>query len=195
MCRKVSGAPFTGFVEFPDGALERTQGRPEEFHSSEGVLRCFCGACGSSLTFEADGIVFVSLGSLDSPERIVVKDHTYTSSQLLGIKLADGLPQFPGPAGGKGGRPMERPPIIDNGAKELRPALGVLPRPARLLPTSTTLPSLPVHRQTEARHRRVRLYVGLTQNGRNKFTPAVTRLYRSGTAGLWRLHEVGVSFP
>ncbi len=107
MCRKVSGAPFTGFAEFPHGALAWTQGQLEVYHSSEGVLRRFCGTCGSSLTFEADGILLVALGSLDSPEQVDVACHTYTSSRLPAIELADGLPNFPGPAGGKGGRPIE----------------------------------------------------------------------------------------
>ena len=107
MCRKVSGAPFTGFFEVPDGNLEWTQGQLQAYHSSEGVLRRFCGNCGSSLTFEAEGIVFLSLGSLDHPERVAVDCHTYTGSRLPEVKLTDGLPQFPGPAGGKGGRPIE----------------------------------------------------------------------------------------
>ncbi len=107
MCRKVSGAPFTGFVEVPDGALAWTQGQLEVYRSSEGVLRRFCGTCGSSLTFEAGGILFVALGSLDFPEQVDVTCHTYTSSRLPAIELADGLPQFPGPAGGKGGRSIE----------------------------------------------------------------------------------------
>ena len=56
---------------------------------------------------EADGILFVSLGSLNAPECFTVKCHTYTKAQLPGIKLADGLPSFTGPVGGKGGRPVE----------------------------------------------------------------------------------------
>ena len=49
MCRKISGAPFTGFVEFPDGVLDWTQGRLEVYRSSEVVLRRFCGTCGQSM--------------------------------------------------------------------------------------------------------------------------------------------------
>ena len=76
MCRKVSGAPFTGFVEFPDGVLAWAEGQPEVYRSFEGVLRRFCGTCGSSLTFETDGIQFVSLGNLDFPEQVAVTCHT-----------------------------------------------------------------------------------------------------------------------
>ncbi|MGF1610929.1 MAG: GFA family protein [Kiloniellales bacterium] len=107
MCRKASGAPFMGFVEFPEGALEWTQGRLSQYESSSGVIRRFCGSCGSPLTFEADGIVFLTQGSLDAPEQVAFDCHTYTKSRLPGMTLADGLPQFPGPAGGKGGRPID----------------------------------------------------------------------------------------
>lgn len=107
MCRKASGAPFSGFVEFPDAALEWTSGMSRQYRSSGGVIRRFCGDCGSSLTFEADGVTFISQGSLDAPEQITFNCHTYTQSRLPGMDLADGLPQFPGPAGGKGGRPID----------------------------------------------------------------------------------------
>ncbi len=107
MCRKVSGAPFMGFVEFLAGTLQWTQGQPGQYRSSEGVIRRFCSNCGSSLTFEADGMVFISLGSLDFPEHVVVERHCYSKDRLPGIALADGLPQFPGPFGGKGGRPND----------------------------------------------------------------------------------------
>lgn len=104
MCRKVSGAPFTSFVEFPPGILEWTEGEPRPYKSSPGVIRRFCGTCGSALTFEADGMTFLTLGSLDFPERVTVERHCYTRDRLPGIALADGLPEFPGPVGGKGGR-------------------------------------------------------------------------------------------
>jgi hypothetical protein len=107
MCRKVSGAPFSGFAEFPRGSLEWTRGQLRRYQSTDGVIRRFCGTCGSSLTFEADGVLFLSLGSLDAPEQVVFNCHTYTDSRLPGMELADGLPQFPGPVGGKGGRPID----------------------------------------------------------------------------------------
>ncbi|MCP5373191.1 MAG: GFA family protein [Hyphomicrobiales bacterium] len=107
MCRKVSGAPYMAFVEFPAGALRWTAGQARAYTSSDGVVRRFCGACGGSLTFEAEGLVFIALGSLDAPERVQVQRHCYTRDRLPGIKLADGLPQFPGPFGGKGGKPQD----------------------------------------------------------------------------------------
>jgi len=107
MCRKFSGAPFTGFVEFPEGAFELVQGQLNQYQSSNGAIRRFCGNCGSSLTFEPEGMVFISLGSLDFPELVAVERHCYTKTRLPGIELADGLPQFPGLVGGKGGLPID----------------------------------------------------------------------------------------
>ena len=107
MCRKASGAPYSGFVQFPDGAVEWTKDEPAQYHSSAGVIRRFCSTCGSSLTFEADGVMFIALGSLDAPDQVELDCHTYTKFRLPQIHLADGLPQHPGPAGGKGGRPID----------------------------------------------------------------------------------------
>jgi hypothetical protein len=50
--------------------------------------------------------MFLSLGSLDTLERVTFDRHTYTASRLPGMELHDGLPECPGPAGGKGGRPI-----------------------------------------------------------------------------------------
>ena len=104
MCRKVSGAPFTAFVEFEPSTVTWMRGEPIQYSSSAGVIRRFCGKCGSALTFEADGVLFLTLGSLDSPESVKFNCHTYTASRLPGMELRDGLPNFSGPVGGKGGR-------------------------------------------------------------------------------------------
>lgn len=107
MCRKASGAPFTGYVEFRPDDLSWTAAEPARYESSGGVVRRFCSSCGSQLTFEADGVLFLTLGSLDEPDRVTVRCHTYTNSRLPGIRVDDGLPDYPGPVGGKGGREIE----------------------------------------------------------------------------------------
>ena len=104
MCRKVSGAPFLTFMEFPQGTFEWTQGEPVRYQSSPGVIRGFCSSCGSTLTYEPDGMLFVSVGSLDEPRHVQIESHCYTKGRLPWVKLADGLPDFPGARGGKGGR-------------------------------------------------------------------------------------------
>jgi hypothetical protein len=49
------------------------------------------------LIFEHDDFpdeIDITISSLDEPERVVPKDHTYTSSKLNWIELADSLPQY-----------------------------------------------------------------------------------------------------
>lgn len=106
-CRKVSGAPYTGFVEFSNSDIDWQGEDARRYESSPGVIRRFCANCGSALTFEADGVLFVTLGSLDQPDLITVKAHTYMSSRLPEVSLDDSLLRFPGPVGGKGGRPVD----------------------------------------------------------------------------------------
>ena len=110
MCRKASGAPVMSFVEFADGVFEWTKGQAEKYVSSDGVVRRFCRTCGGSLTFEMDGRIFISLGSLDHPECVEIQRHCYTRFRLPNIKLADGLPEFEGPSGDKGGKSVDWSP-------------------------------------------------------------------------------------
>lgn len=110
MCRKVSGAPFMSFVEFGDGVFAWTSGEAERYVSSDGVVRRFCGTCGSSLTFEMDGRTFIALGSLDHPEDVEIQRHCYTRFRLPTVKMADGLPEFEGPHTGIGGKPVDWSP-------------------------------------------------------------------------------------
>ena len=110
MCRKVSGAPFMSFVEFADGVFAWTKGEASQYVSSGGVVRRFCRNCGGSLTFEMDGRTFISLGSLDHPEAVEIQRHCYTRFRLPNVKMADGLPEFEGPAGSTGGKPVDWSP-------------------------------------------------------------------------------------
>ncbi|MEM7426838.1 MAG: GFA family protein [Pseudomonadota bacterium] len=110
MCRKATGAPVMSFVEFADKVFEWLSGKPESYLSSEGAVRRFCRTCGSTLTFEMDGRTFISLGSLDHPERIEIQRHCYTRFRLPNVNLADGLPEFEGPSGDKGGQPLDWSP-------------------------------------------------------------------------------------
>ncbi len=106
ICRKLSGAPYMAWVEFSPASVRWAGGNIGEYHSSPGVLRRFCRTCGTSLTFEADGVMFIALGSLDKPEDISFGAHTYTAFRLPSITRTDALPQYPGPIGGKGGKPI-----------------------------------------------------------------------------------------
>ena len=93
-CRRVSGAPMVGWFSVVPEALRFTEGAPRLFASSPGVMRGFCDACGTPLTFQdRAGEIDVTICSLDDPEALPPGDHTRTDGQLAWVRLSDGLPR------------------------------------------------------------------------------------------------------
>ena len=97
ICRRTTGAPFVAWFSVRRSDFRLVQGSPARFRSSEKATRTFCPRCGAQLTFETADFadeIDVSIGSLDEPERVLPKDHTFASSKLTWVKLADGLPEY-----------------------------------------------------------------------------------------------------
>lgn len=69
-CARVVGSPVTVWVKFASGDFAFTSGEPVEFESSPGVLRTFCGRCGSALTYHYPDRqqVDVTTSTLDDPD-------------------------------------------------------------------------------------------------------------------------------
>ncbi|CAN5858276.1 GFA family protein [soil metagenome] len=98
ICRHTSGAPFVGWMTVPAGSFRFVSDEPERFKSSEHATRTFCRDCGTPLTFQSAqhaGDLDVTTSSLDEPEQVPPRDHTFTRSKLSWVKLAAGLPTFP----------------------------------------------------------------------------------------------------
>ena len=72
MCQKAVGGPFAAIapVRLADFAL--TRGAPARFRSSDVAYRDYCAACGTPLAFgyESRAWIDVTIGSLDTPERV-----------------------------------------------------------------------------------------------------------------------------
>ncbi|HEY4369834.1 MAG TPA: GFA family protein [Steroidobacteraceae bacterium] len=98
ICRRSSGAPFLAWFTVPLDGFTVVSGEPASFASSADGERTFCPRCGTPLTFRdrrlADEID-VTLCSLEDPAALSPRDHTFVSSKLPWVKLADGLPVFP----------------------------------------------------------------------------------------------------
>jgi hypothetical protein len=97
ICRRTSGAPFVAWFSVPKDGFRLVAGAPGRFRSTAKVVRTFCPKCGTSLTFEHDDFpqeLDVTTSSLDDPESLPPRDHTWTSSMLTWVKLADGLRLF-----------------------------------------------------------------------------------------------------
>ena len=99
MCRRIAGAPVVTWATYPRGALTITAGTPRELASSPGVVRTFCGTCGTPLTFREPArpdVLDVTVGSLDDPAAFPPGEHIWTASTLPWLALDDDLPRCPG---------------------------------------------------------------------------------------------------
>lgn len=95
-CRRAVGAPLVPWATFRSADFAFTEGRPEEFRYG-GRVRAFCGRCGTPLTFQVDewpDELDVTICSLDEPQRVAPRDHTWVSDRLSWIHLSDGRPAF-----------------------------------------------------------------------------------------------------
>jgi hypothetical protein len=73
------------------------QGHPSSFRSSSKATGSFCPHCGTQLTFQADDYpdeVDITTCSLDHPEAVPPRDHTYMGSKVQWIELTEGLPRY-----------------------------------------------------------------------------------------------------
>ena len=103
LCRRSAGAPFVSWFTVRRDDFRVTSGEPATFRSSDHATRAFCPRCGTQLTFQSTHFpdeIDVTICSLDEPELVRPRDHTFASSRLSWDLLGDGLPAFP----------KERPP-------------------------------------------------------------------------------------
>ncbi|MBO1074074.1 GFA family protein [Roseomonas marmotae] len=98
-CRRVAGAPFVAWFSLPVTGLRFTAGEPARFASSDKGRRSFCPRCGTPLTFQSTDLpdeVDIATATLDDPAQVPPADHVRARGQLPWVKLADGLPRYPG---------------------------------------------------------------------------------------------------
>jgi hypothetical protein len=98
ICRGTTGAPMVTWFTVARGALRFMAGQPTTFPSSDHGTRAFCPRCGTALTFQDASFpdeIDVTVCSLDHPERLPPRDHTFARSRLPWVVLGDDLPAFP----------------------------------------------------------------------------------------------------
>jgi hypothetical protein len=91
-CRRAVGAPLTTYAGFPAERFAWTAGTPVRFASSPGVVRSFCGRCGTSLTFEGErwaGEVHVLVATLDHPEDFPPHGEAFVEEKLPWLHLGE----------------------------------------------------------------------------------------------------------
>ena len=96
-CRRIAGAPAVAWFSVRKEAMRFTKGNPATFRSSEHVLRGFCAACGTTLTYQDDlhpDDIDITTASLDDPEAAPPRDHTFAVERLRWMQGLDALPAF-----------------------------------------------------------------------------------------------------
>lgn len=96
-CRRPSSAPGLPYAGVALSAYAVTQGTPVLYRSSARVLRSFCGACGSPLTYfleDKPDMIDIMTVSLDAPEAFPPTEHVWVGEKLSWESVADGLPAY-----------------------------------------------------------------------------------------------------
>ena len=97
-CRRAFGAPLVPWATFARAELNITRGTLTQYRSSAGVLRGFCAACGSSLTYLNEARaedIDLALASLDEPGALAPTMHMWVKDKLPWVSIEDGLPRYP----------------------------------------------------------------------------------------------------
>lgn len=95
-CQKFASAPSLPFTVFPAATFVFETGEPVDFASSPGVVRAFCGRCGTGLTYRNDrqpGALDVMTITLDHPDRYPPTHHVWVSQKPAWHVIGDALPQ------------------------------------------------------------------------------------------------------
>ncbi|MGI3169270.1 GFA family protein [Pseudooceanicola sp. C21-150M6] len=94
-CRRVTGGPVAAFAAVAEGTVTVT-GPVRHVAATAGVLRQFCGSCGSPLTARFDylpGQVYLPVGVMDDPDALAPRLHAHAAARLCWLHIADDLPR------------------------------------------------------------------------------------------------------
>ena len=97
MCRRSASAPFLTWMQVPVSAFKLMADPLREYRSSDQGIRSFCPTCGCQIQYrylaDAD-TVYVTAATLDDPEAVSPRSHSYAIDALRWIHIDDELPQF-----------------------------------------------------------------------------------------------------
>ena len=102
-CQRALGGAFVTWSKVAKDDFEVTEGTIKTIEKSPGIRRGFCGDCGTTLTYAAEGEVdgqdwsadaWFASATLDDPSVAEPQAHIFVSHQPPWFKLADDLPVF-----------------------------------------------------------------------------------------------------
>jgi hypothetical protein len=98
-CRRASGAPSVAWVTVERERFEIVKGTPAAYLSSPGVVRRFCGRCGSALTYENtenSGTIDITTITLDDPSGFPPTSEVWLGDRVCWQPTDAGLKQYQG---------------------------------------------------------------------------------------------------
>jgi hypothetical protein len=98
-CRRTCSAPMTTTLSVRDTAWRWIGEVPKDYRSSPGVVRMFCGTCGSPVAYRTDafpGETGFYAASLEDPADFTPEGHSFWSERLPWLHVTDDLPKYDG---------------------------------------------------------------------------------------------------
>jgi hypothetical protein len=97
-CRRASGAPSVAWITVERKSFEFVKGTPVAYPSSPGVVRRFCGTCGSALTYEnahRPESVDITTVTLDEPNRFPPAAEVWLEDRIAWQPTSPNLKHYP----------------------------------------------------------------------------------------------------
>ena len=89
-CRRAAGAQAVAWITVKPSEFAWEKGEPQRYQTGTGAYRTFCGACGTSLTYENDtrqNEIDLTTGSLDDPEQFPPNRDVFPEEKLSWVSL------------------------------------------------------------------------------------------------------------
>ena len=98
-CRRASGSVMTSFATYLLDKVVFSGAMPTRFPTDDGVVRSFCGQCGSPVAYEStekENQIDLHLGLFDDLEQIKPRNHTFYAEKVSWLQADDYLPKNTG---------------------------------------------------------------------------------------------------
>jgi hypothetical protein len=98
-CRRAIGGPIAIWIGYRPDQVRFVRGQPSLFSKTRGVVRSFCGACGTSIGYRDEGLpdeLYLSIGFMGAPERFPPQAQAYWEMRLPFVHMSDQLPRMEG---------------------------------------------------------------------------------------------------
>lgn len=102
-CARAAGTPYVVWVGFPPDRVQFLAEAPSVYTSSKGVLRGYCPACGTSLTYGRDPAfeaveptLYVAAATLDDPDAYPPSEVVWYGQRPSWFALAASIPLHDG---------------------------------------------------------------------------------------------------